>query len=139
LAAAILNVGCGLGRLVDGFRPESRVLAAIRTIHVVQAEYFSQYRHYAASLRELAPLLDDNSVSNVSGYRLTLTGAQSGYIVSAMPKVFRPGSRTFYSDQTMVVHEHYGSEPANNSTPRRRAASMRQGGSCGRGFSPSSR
>jgi hypothetical protein len=117
LAAAILSVGCGLGRLVDGFRPESRVLAAIRTIHVVQAEYFSQYRHYALTLRELAPLLDDNSVSDISGFRLTLTGTQSGYVVSAMPKVFRPGSRTFYSDQTMVVHEHFGPEQATLQDP----------------------
>jgi hypothetical protein len=52
------------------------------------------------------------------GYVFTVTGNQGGYVVSAVPAVFNTdGSRTFYSDQSMVVHEHYGPEPATAQDP----------------------
>ena len=47
-----------------------------------------------------------------------MTGNQGGYVVAAVPAVFNTdGSRTFYSDQSMVVHEHYGPEPATAQDP----------------------
>jgi len=105
--------------LVDRFFwPESQVLAANRIIHTAQTEYYSQHGCYAVSLRELAPLLRYNLASgDQSGYRLTLQGTPIGYSLSAVPEVFRARSRTFYSDQTMVVHEHYGPEPATAQDP----------------------
>jgi hypothetical protein len=95
---------------------ETRAMAAIRTIHTAETQYYSQYGHYAVALRELAPLIAGDLSSGIGrGYRLTLAANRGGYMVSAVPEVFHAGSRTFYSDQTMVVHEHYGPEPA---TPR---------------------
>jgi type IV pilus assembly protein PilA len=118
LAAIVLTLTALLPRRLSKSEVsrETRAMAAIRTIHTAETQYYSQYGHYAVTLRELAPLITgDLSSGTGSGYRLALAANPGGYIVSAVPKVFRDGSRTFYSDQTMVVREHYGPEPA---TPR---------------------
>lgn len=50
-----------------------------------------------------------------------MTSSQSGYIIQAVPEVFNTtGSRTFYSDQSMVLHEHYGPNPATPEDPENR-------------------
>jgi hypothetical protein len=42
-----------------------------------------------------------------------LTGTQGGYVINANPIAYNSsGSRTFYSDQSMVIRENYGPEPA---------------------------
>jgi len=42
-----------------------------------------------------------------------MTGNQSGYAISAVPVAYgNTGSRTFYSDQTRVIRENDGPEPA---------------------------
>jgi hypothetical protein len=47
------------------------------------------------------------------GYNFTLTGTPTGYTISAVPAVFNStGSRTFFSDQSLVIRENYGQEPA---------------------------
>jgi len=88
--------------LGDTDRPESRAIAAVRTIHTAQTLYFSQYGHYAGSLRELALWLSDDLVNGAEGgYRFTLTGTENGYTVSAIPAALHAGRRCFYSDQSM--------------------------------------
>ena len=48
-----------------------------------------------------------------NGYRFVMVGNQTEYTINAEPLVFNTSTnRTFYSDQTMTVHEHYGPEPA---------------------------
>ena len=65
------------------------------------------------TLRELAPLIDDTLAIRLgTGYRLTLAGKRGGYIVSAVPKASNAPSHTFYSDETMVVREQSGPDPA---------------------------
>ncbi len=92
--------------LVDHYRPESQAIAVVRTIHTAQTQYYSQYGHYAGSLHELAPLLPDNLPNGIaSGYRVTLTGTESGYTLSATPATLHAGNRTFFSDQTMVISD----------------------------------
>lgn len=106
-------------------------MAAIRTIHTAQTQYYSQFNKYATSLAELGPpasgsanassadmIGNDLANGKKQGYVFTVTGSQGGYVVSAVPETFNVGgSRTFYSDQTMVVHEHYGPEPATPQDP----------------------
>ena len=47
------------------------------------------------------------------GYRFTVTGTPSGYTITAVPIAFgSTGSRTFFSDQSLVARENYGQEPA---------------------------
>jgi type IV pilus assembly protein PilA len=117
ILAAIALVPRRLGES-DVFRSETRVLTTIRTIHTAETEYYSQYGLYAVTLRELAPLLDDTLASRVgTGYRFTLAEKRGGYIVSAVPRASDAGGHTFYSDETMVVREQSGPDPATATSP----------------------
>jgi type IV pilus assembly protein PilA len=105
---------------------ETAAIKAIQTIHQMEVQYQSQYGKYAASLAELGPPASgaptpaaadligrDLSEGLKQGYKFTLTGVPGGYQVSAVPETYNSsGSRSFYSDQTMVIRENYGPEPA---------------------------
>ena len=108
------------------YSQETAAIAAIRTLHTAQVQYNSQFGRYATSLAELGPPasgnanqsaadLIGNDLSNgeKSGYKFTLTGNQGGYAINANPIAYNSsGSRTFFSDQSMVIRENYGPEPA---------------------------
>jgi type IV pilus assembly protein PilA len=105
---------------------ETAAINAIKTIHSVQVQYQSQYGRFATSLAELGPpqsgqpgpaasdlIGRDLSEGEKQGYKFTLTGTNGGYVINANPVTYgTSGSRSFYSDQTMVVRENYGPEPA---------------------------
>jgi hypothetical protein len=103
------------------YTQEAAAIVAVRTIQTAQTQYRSQFNHYARSLQELgaAGMIDARLASgSVQGYNFAMTTTSDGYTISATPIEFnRTGSRTFYSDQTMVVHEHYGPEPATARDP----------------------
>jgi len=133
IAIILIIITIALPRLTRArmYTQEVAAIAAIRTIHTAQTQYYSQFNRYATSLAELGPpasgnanasaadMIDNNlALGKKQSYIFTVTGTPSGYIVQAMPEVFNTGgSRTFYSDQTMVVHEHYGPEPATAQDP----------------------
>lgn len=109
---------------------QTAAIAAIRTLHTAQVQYFSQYGRYAASLTELGPptsgaagpggaeLIDGTLASgSKSGHKFTMTGNASGYTISVVPEAVNVGSRTFYSDQSMVVRQNVGMEPATVNSP----------------------
>lgn len=112
------------------FANETGAIAAIRSIHEAEVQYQSQYGRFAASLAELGPpqsgaaspaaadLIDSTFASGLkSGYKLTVTGNQNGYAINANPETFgTTGTRTFYSDQTMVIRANDGAEPATASS-----------------------
>jgi type IV pilus assembly protein PilA len=104
-------------------------MAAIReigTIHTAETQYYSQFGHYAQSLTELGPpasgaagpsaadLLPKSLADGKhSGFLFTLAGSPTGYSVTAVPEAFgSSGTRTFFSDQTLVVRNNYTAEPA---------------------------
>src|SRR5882762_8880708 len=109
-------------------------MAAIRqigTIHQAQTQYYSTYGKYATTLTELGPpasgaagpsaadlipkILSDGKNS---GYLFTVAGSPTGYSITAMPEAFgNTGSRTFFSDQTLVIRNNYTAEPANVNSP----------------------
>ena len=105
---------------------ETAAIAAIKTIHTAQVQYYSTYGRYANSLTELGPpasgaasaasadiIGNDLANGKKQGYLFTLTGNQGGYIITATPEAFgNTGSKTFYSDQSMVVRVNEGPEPA---------------------------
>jgi type II secretory pathway pseudopilin PulG len=97
---------------------ETAAIAAIRTILTAQTQYRSQFDHCAGSLQGLAAagMIDARMASGVlAGYRFTI----SECTVSAVPTFFNAsGSRTFTSDEAMVIHEHYGPEAATASDPK---------------------
>jgi type IV pilus assembly protein PilA len=110
---------------------ETAAIGAIRTIHTAQVQYYSQYGRYAASLTELGPpasgavspsaadlIGNDLAGGDKSGYKFTITASPGGYQVNANPVAFNSsGSRTFFSDQSMVLHQNYGPEPATLNSP----------------------
>ena len=113
-----------LGRQHDS--QETAAIAAIRTLHTAQVEFYSEYGRYAASLTELGPppsgaaspaaadlVGNDLAVGKKSGYEFTLTATPEGYAIHADPVAFNSSaSRTFYSDPTLVIRENPGWEPA---------------------------
>ncbi len=105
---------------------ETAAIKAIQTIHTVQVQYQSQYGRFATTLAELGPpasgaagagasdlIGNDLAQGTKQGYKFTLTAIPGGYQVNANPEVYgSSGSKAFYSDQTMVIRENDGPEPA---------------------------
>lgn len=113
------------------YTQETAAIKAISTIHTAQTMYHSQFNRYASSLAELGPpasgtpnqsaaelINNDLAGGSKQGYTFTVTGSAGGYVVIAMPVTYNgTGSRSFYSDQSMVVHEHSGPEQATAQDP----------------------
>ena len=105
---------------------ETAAIQAIKTINTAEIQYQSQFGRYAASLMELGPpasgtpnaaaadlIGNDLANSEKQRYRFTVAPVHGGYVVNALPASYGiSGSRSFYSDQSMVVRENYGPEPA---------------------------
>lgn len=115
-------------------RMQSQEMAAIRqinTLHTAQTQYMSQFGKFAESLPQLGPpasgspgpaaadlIPGDLAQGQKTGYVFTMVGTKDGYTVNAVPQVFNStGRRTFFSDQSMVVHENWGAEPATAQSP----------------------
>ncbi len=108
------------------YAQETAAIAAIRSIHSAQAQYYSQFGRFATTLTELGPptngqpgpsaadlLPGDLASGDKSGYKFTVTGGPAGYAINAAPLAYNTsGSRTFFSDQSLVIRENYGQEPA---------------------------
>jgi len=123
----LTSISCG-ERLQKSrmFAQETAAIQVIRTLHTAEVQYSSQFGRFAASLTELGPpasggptasaadIIDSSLASGrKNGYTFTLTGSATGYQITAVPDAFGvTGSRTFFSDQTMVIHENDGPEPA---------------------------
>jgi prepilin-type N-terminal cleavage/methylation domain-containing protein len=115
---------------VQMYMRETAAIKAIQTIHQMETQYQSQYGKYASSLAELGPpasgapspaaadlIGNDLAQGTKQGYKFTVTAIPGGYQVNANPEVYNSsGSRAFYSDQTMVIHENYGPEPATSAS-----------------------
>ncbi len=100
------------------YTQEVTAIAEMRTILAAQAQYRSQFGHCAESLQELAAagMIEKELASGAhAGYRFALQECT----VSAAPTVFnQDGSRTFTSDESMAIHEHYGPESATPDDPK---------------------
>jgi type IV pilus assembly protein PilA len=133
IVIALIAIPIAVPRLEKGrmLAQETGAIAAIRTIHTAQVLYYSQFGRYATSLAELGPptsgaadaaaadLIDATLASGFkNGYRFTLAGTRDGtYTIAALPISNEPERRTFYSDQTMAIHEHLGPVPAGADDP----------------------
>ena len=129
IAIILIIVAVAAPRL-DKARMHSQEMAAVRqiqTLHTAQTQYYSQYGRYATSLAELGPptsgqaspsasdlVPGDLSLGIKTGYVFQLQGGPQGYTTNVNPQVFNAtGRRTFFSDQTLVIRENWGQEPAN--------------------------
>jgi prepilin-type N-terminal cleavage/methylation domain-containing protein len=113
------------------FARETAAIGAIRTIHTMQVQYYSQYGRYATSLTEMGPptsgaaspaaadLIDAKLAGGeTGGYKFILAGNAGGYTINANPVSFGvSGGRTFFADQSMVLRQNFGPEPATASSP----------------------
>ncbi|MBM3810846.1 MAG: prepilin-type N-terminal cleavage/methylation domain-containing protein [Acidimicrobiia bacterium] len=114
-------------------RMHTQEMAAVRqltTIHTAQTQYFSQFGRYATTLAELGPpasgqpgpagadlIPGDLAAGEKTGYKFILQGTPTGYALTANPVSFgSTGRRTFFSDQSLVVRENWGQEPATASS-----------------------
>jgi prepilin-type N-terminal cleavage/methylation domain len=111
---------------------ETAAISQIETLHKAETMYYSQFGRYATSLAELGPPSGGGNMSPTSadlipatlsagentGYVFTVQGTPTGYAVTAVPKAFgSSGRRTFFSDQTLVIHQNWGQEPATVQSP----------------------
>lgn len=113
------------------FASETAAIAAVKAIHEAEAQYFSTYGRYAASLTELGPpssgqptaasadlIHEDLASGTKGGYKFAVQANASGYAINASPVAFgSTGSRTFFSDQSMSVRQNNGQEPAGPNSP----------------------
>ncbi|MBI4874587.1 MAG: prepilin-type N-terminal cleavage/methylation domain-containing protein [Acidobacteria bacterium] len=128
IAIILIIVAIAAPRL-DKARMHSQEMAGIRqiqTLHTAQTQYYSQYGRYATSLAELGPpasgqpsptasdlIPGDLALGTKTGYVFQLQGTPTGYKVTANPQVYNStGRRCFFSDQTLVIRENWGAEPA---------------------------
>ncbi|MDE3194814.1 MAG: prepilin-type N-terminal cleavage/methylation domain-containing protein [Acidobacteriota bacterium] len=113
------------------FAQEMAAQKAINTIHTAETQYYSQYGQYATSLAQLGPptsgtasvngaeLIDKELAAGEKGnFKFTLSPSPTGYTLTAVPTQFGvSGNHTYYSDQSMGVHQHSGPEPATVNDP----------------------
>ncbi|MCX6622092.1 MAG: prepilin-type N-terminal cleavage/methylation domain-containing protein [Acidobacteria bacterium] len=114
---------------LDKAKMNTQEMAAIRqimTIHNAQTQYYSQFGKYAATLAELGPpaskqagpsgadlIPGDLALGIKTGYIFKVEGGPGNYAIHADPQTFNgTGRRTFFSDQTLVVRENWGAQPA---------------------------
>jgi hypothetical protein len=104
------------------YAPGTGALKAIQTLITAQVQCNSQFGRYAGSLAELGPsgaglISTKLAGGEAQGYKFDLRAAPTGYAITAAPSKFC-GSRTFHSDQSLVVRENYGPEPATSNSKR---------------------
>jgi type IV pilus assembly protein PilA len=110
---------------------EQAAIRQIGSLHQAETQYYSQFGKYAQNLNELGPpasgaagpaaadlIPKDLADGKKTGYIFTVSGSATGYSIFAVPEAFgNSGSRTFFSDQTLVVHQNYTAEPATDKSP----------------------
>jgi prepilin-type N-terminal cleavage/methylation domain-containing protein len=119
---------------MDKARMHAQEMAAIQQIQTIQAGeamYYSQFGQFATKLEELGPpsggpagpaaadLIPGDLAKGIkTGFQFILIGGPNGYTVNANPVNFgSTGTRTFFSDQTHVIRNNWGSEPATINSP----------------------
>ena len=120
-AAAFVIMGMRLGASAPVQPPkgptstqERSAVHAVMTLNTLQVQYQSQHGRYAGSLAELGQA----AAAENHGYKFAAVRTGGGYAISAVPLVFgSTGSRTFYSDQSLIVRENYGPAPATAQSP----------------------
>jgi prepilin-type N-terminal cleavage/methylation domain-containing protein len=129
VVAIILIIAAIAVPKLDKARMYSQEMAGIRqisTVHTAQTQFYSQYGKYATTMTELGPpasgqpgpqaadlIPGDFALGIKSGYQFILQGGPNGYTLNVNPVVYNStGRRSFFSDQTLVIRENWGPEPA---------------------------
>ena len=119
ILAGLAIAGTNFSTSHDDFRMMSAIRRIIQ-IQRAQNQHRQQSGNYASALRELGPqgadlIPADLATGRKGGYVYSLLTTQSGYQIHVNPDIFGEANnkcRTFYSDQTQIIRENYGREPA---------------------------
>jgi type IV pilus assembly protein PilA len=109
---------------------ETAAIRMVGTLHTTQAQYQSQFGRYAVTLQELGPpasgqpgpaaadlVPGDLALGRKGGFNFQMQGTPGGYTLTVTPESYNgTGRRSFFSDQTMVIRENWGPEPATASS-----------------------
>src|SRR6202167_877203 len=133
IAIILIILAVALPKLTSARRYAQEMAAAkaITTIHTAETQYYSQYGAYATTLAQLGPpasgtpgpsgaeLIDrDLASGEKGGFKFVLAQTQTGYALNVNPVAFgTSGTHTYFSDQSMSIHQHNGQEPATVSDP----------------------
>jgi type IV pilus assembly protein PilA len=112
---------------------ETAAKKTLNTIYTVEAQYEGQFGQYATTLAQLGPpasagaaegpqaagLIPASLASgSTGGYNYAMTATPGGWAVTAVPKTYNSTGRvSFYIDQTGVIRENWGQEPATAQSP----------------------
>ncbi len=111
---------------------EMAAASTLRTVQQAQSQYYSQFGRYATSLTELGPpagggqegpssaglIPQGLSTGSGTGYAFALTATPTGYALTATPKTYNGTGRVnYYSDQSGIIHENWGQDPATAQSP----------------------
>ena len=111
----VLNIGC------HGTRTITRVLSEIRSViavHTAQQQYYQKFGKYAVTLTELGPdaadlISGELASEKKNGHIFVLRGTPNGYQITVKPDgPSKADSHTLFSDQTQIIRENRGREPA---------------------------
>ena len=123
IAIILIILAVALPKLTKArtYAQEMAAVKAISTIHTAETQYYSQYGQYATSIGQLgaAELIDrDLASGEKGGFKFTLQPTATGYAVAAVPVQFgTAGTHTYFSDQSMSIHQHNGQEAATPADP----------------------
>ena len=133
IAIILIILAVALPKLTNARRyaQEMAAVKAITTVHTAETQYYSQYGAYATTLQQLGPpasgspgptgaeLIDrDLASGEKGGFKFVLQQTPTGYALIVNPTAFgTSGSHTYYSDQSMTIHQHNGQEPATANDP----------------------
>ncbi len=110
---------------------ETAAIRQIGTLHTAETQYYAQFGKFATTLAELGPPASGNAgpsaadlipgdlaLGKKTGYVFTVQGSPTGYSINANPEVYNStGRRSFFSDQTLVIRQNWGPEPATLNSP----------------------
>ena len=133
IAIILIILAVALPKLTNARRyaQEMAAVKAITTVHTAQTQYYSQYGQYATTLQQLGPpasgspgpsgaeLIDkDLAGGEKGGFKFTLQQTPTGYALVVNPTAYgTSGTHTYFSDQSMTIHQHNGQEPATVNDP----------------------
>jgi|SRR5581483_5086683 len=110
---------------------ETAVVQRLRSIQTAEVQYSSMYGSYAKTLAQLGPpasgapsaqaaglIPADLAAGMKDGYKFTLDGDGQKFSVQARPVEYgRTGTRSFYSDASLVIHQNREDAPATADSP----------------------
>jgi competence protein ComGC len=125
LVVASLLTLSACGSLTERFSKQATsaneigAVAVMKSISAAQVSYNLEHGQFAPSLDELrASLPAGLATGERNGYRFKLKGSKSAFSIEATPTTFgTTGTRTFYTDESLVIREHEGPEPATADSP----------------------